>query len=475
MLFSFGFFLCFSLLILSIHLIVPEKMKSGWLLLSSYVFCLTYGKESLAVLIISTVVSYLAGLLLERIIFNRKKDTLTIICLWSAILLLLVPMFAVKINRFSMFSVIGVSFYTLQEIGYLTDIYRGKCPAEKNLIHYALFVAFFPKLVSGPIERSDTLLAQIRDGMKNVFDYGRVRSGLLLMWWGYVQKTIIADSFAGYVESVYGQWESYSGAMLILASVLFAIQLYADFSGYTNIAIGAAQVLGFSLQDNFRQPYLAISIKDFWRRWHISLSSWLRDYIYIPLGGNRKGRLIKYVNLMITFAVSGLWHGTGLNYLAWGMLHGVYQIAGEYWQKFREKAYTVTGVKQNVFIFGVLRRTCICVLVNIAWVFFRASGLRAALGILKKWVFEFQWGQFAGDLFNSLQIGMTELLLGGLCILILFVVDLLHQHDIHVRMWLFRQHAGIRWFCYMAAALLLTFVGIRNCGIEASHFIYGQF
>lgn len=475
MIFSSVYFIFFLIVVAGMYFVIPEKFRFVWLLLISYIFCLTYSRYSLAVLVYSTLVSYLFGNLIDKVKNSGRSKGGTLICLWCGIILCIIPLILSKTTQYSLFAAIGISFYILQEIGYLVDIYRGKNQSEHNIIKYALFVAFFPKLISGPIERSDNLLKQMEDACEESFDYNRVKSGLILMLWGYFQKNIVADTFSAYVGSVYGQWESYSGVTLVLATILFAFQLYADFAGYTNIAIGVSQILGFKLVENFEQPYLAVSIKEFWRRWHISLSTFLREYVYIPLGGNRNGKMRKYINLVLTFIVSGLWHGTGLNFIVWGILHGGYQVVGECCQKIKSRAVTVLRLHKNNAIHQMLQRIIVFVLVDIAWVFFRASGLKTAIRILGKCVFDFSIGNLSRDIFYSLNIGAIEITLGFCFVVILMVVDLLHEKNIHIRILLDRQPLIVRWVCYMGVLLLLTFVGIRRYGTEASSFIYMQF
>lgn len=475
MIFSSAYFVLFLLIVLSVYFFVPAKMKCGWLLLASYIFCWSYNVYSLVALIYSTFVSYLFGIILDKSHDKQRKKIWNGICLWCGIISCALPFFMSKTETYSIFVLVGTSFYTLQEIGYLIDIYRGNNRAEKNFIKYALFVAFFPKLVSGPIERADKLLKQIADIQVVMFDYDRVKSGFILMMWGYFQKNIIADSFSIYVTNVYEQWESYSGAMLALATMVYAVQLYTDFAGYTNIAVGAAQVIGYELQENFRQPYLACSIKEFWRRWHIGLSTWLRDYIYIPLGGNRKGEICKYINLMITFMVSGWWHGMSWNFVAWGMLHGAYQIAGECRHKIKQKIIVKSMLPEKSAIVLAMQRVSVFVMVNIAWIFFRASGLKSAIGILYKCIFDFSVNNLAKDVFMSLNIGLGEIVIGIVLIVISIVIDMLHEKDIHIRTLLNSKPIVLRWICYMGMLLILTFVEMRRCGIEASNFIYMQF
>lgn len=230
---------------------------------------------------------------------------------------------------------VGISFYTFQALSYTMDVYRGDIVPERNFFMYALFVSFFPQLVAGPIERSKNLLRQVNQ--PHVFDYDNMREGLLVILWGFFLKLVVADRVAIIVNTVYGDYPQYGGMYIIVASVLFAIQIYCDFAGYSTIAIGAAKVLGFQLMENFDCPYFSCSIGEFWRRWHISLSSWFRDYLYIPLGGNRRGTLIKYRNIVIVFLVSGLWHGAAATYVMWGLIHGIYQVIGGITKPVRDK------------------------------------------------------------------------------------------------------------------------------------------
>lgn len=469
MIFSFLYFILFLLITLSVYFIVPGKFKSAWLLLISYVFCFSYGEKSLFILICSTIISYLFGIMLDRIKNAYLERRRPIIFLWSGVLFCIVPFLTGKISQYSLFVGIGMSFYLLQQIGYLVDIYYGKCHAEKNFIQYSLFIAFFPKLVSGPIERSDNLLKQIKKISAVTFDYDGARDGLLLMLWGYFQKSIIADSLAVYVSQVYEQWEAYSGGTLCLATIVFAFQLYADFAGYTNIALGAAQVLGFRLLDNFRQPYLSNSIKEFWRRWHISFSNWLRDYIYIPLGGGRKGNIRRYFNLMITFLVSGFWHGSSWNFVAWGMLHGAFQVLEDICSGIQIKA-----MRKSTFA-KVVKKIYVFVLVDIAWIFFRASGLMSAIGILKKIIFNFSLMNVGNDIFFALHLSAGQVLLMILAIALLLAVDLVHERGICIREVLKGKPVVVRWICYIGITLVLTLTEMRRWGVEASNFIYMQF
>ncbi|TLV00850.1 MBOAT family O-acyltransferase [Dyadobacter luticola] len=263
---------------------------------------------------------------------------------------------------------IGLSFHTFQAMSYTIEVYRGNQPAERNFGIYALYVMFYPQLVAGPIERPQNMLFQFHTYFK--YDFELVKSGLMQMAFGFFKKMVIADRLSMMVDYAYAPGTEHNGLTLLTAAIFYSFQIYCDFSGYSDIAIGAARVMGFTLMDNFRSPYEAKSIAEFWGRWHISLSSWFRDYLYIPLGGNRKGDLMKYRNQLIVFMVSGLWHGTSWSFVIWGGLHGLYQISAS----IRDKVLGNAGVKmpESEFI-KIINRILTFLLVTLTWVFFRNS------------------------------------------------------------------------------------------------------
>ena len=320
---------------------LPGRFRTVWLLAASYVFLGTFGTKYLAVLIGSTLVTWVAGLILEKYEIKngvkkaeaeskampeagkssaseQKKSSLATGVFVAVVGFHVAVLCFFKYNRSNIALPIGISFYTFQAIGYLTDVYRGTVRAEHNLLNFALFQAFFPKLVQGPIERSGNLLRQIQNiGTLPVRDPERIRRSALLLLWGLCEKLLIADRIAIPVNAVYSQFGAFGGVEIILATALYAFQIYCDFAGYTDMGRGIAGLLGFDLLVNFKRPYQADSVQDFWRRWHLSLSSFLRDYVYIPLGGSRRGRFRRAVNILITFGVSGIWHGTGFHFLLW--------------------------------------------------------------------------------------------------------------------------------------------------------------
>ena len=369
---------------------------------------------------------------------------------------------------FSLILPLGISFYTFQTIGYLADVYRGTLAPEKNFVRYALFVSFFPQVVSGPIARGGDLLPQLAQPAP--FAPDRVRDGLCLMLWGYFQKLVIADQAALAVNTVFGDYAVYGGVERLLAAVLYALQIYADFAGYTAIARGAAQVLGFHLAENFRQPYLAQSVREFWGRWHITLSHWLRDYIYIPLGGSRRGALRRYFNLFVTFLLSGLWHGAAWHYVAWGALHAVYQIAGDATAGLRRRCNFGQG-----FLARWARRGFTFALVTVAWVFFRAGSVRQAVSFLGGIVGWFDpWVLTDGTLLTLGLDGWGWFVLFCAAALLL-AVDCLHARGVRLRAALARQPLVYRWLVYYAALAAVLVFGVWGPGYDAASFVYFQF
>lgn len=276
---------------------------------------------------------------------------------------------------------VGISFYTFQALGYIIDVYRGDTKTEKNLLRYALFVSFFPQLVAGPIERSKNLLTQVQHAHeKKLWNAERVTQGAILMVWGFFLKMVISDRAAIFVDAVWDNYTAFGRVSLLLATFAFTLQIYCDFGGYSMIAIGAAKVLGFDLMENFNTPYLATSIRDFWARWHISLSTWFRDYLYIPLGGNRKGEGRRRMNLLITFLVSGLWHGADWSFVLWGGIHGVGQLIEDFFIRGYREPRHPSKIKT------LIRWGATLLFVNFAWIFFRAPNIAAALDFLKCFV-----------------------------------------------------------------------------------------
>lgn len=389
MLFNSIHFLLFFPIICLIYFCLPGlRVRNLFLLASSYYFYMNWEPVYALLLLGSTTITFLAGLGIEASQKNKWRKTI----LTSSLVLNIGILFLYKyfdfaalclengldhlginidIPEFPFLLPVGISFYIFQAIGYSIDVYRKNTPAEKNFFTYALFVSFFPQLVAGPIERSTHLLPQFKCIHRP--SHENLMAGLKLMVWGYFLKLALADRCGLYVDAIFNNTFEHNGSSHLLASLIFPFQIYGDFSGYSLIAIGTARIMGFRLMDNFRRPYLACSISEFWHRWHISLSTWFKDYVYIPLGGNRVGRARQYFNLMVTFLISGLWHGANWTFILWGGIHGIFQCIEKFlgWNRIHWKG--VSKILHWVLTFSI---------VSLAWIFFRANSVKEALYIL---------------------------------------------------------------------------------------------
>ena len=500
MLFHSGSFLIFFPIVALAYFLVPRRAKHLWLLGASYYFYMSWNPEYAILILLSTVSTWGSALFLSawRERSGRRWERAGRWCLAGCVALNLGILFFFKYYGFAADSVkglfalahvelelpafdvllpVGISFYTFQAIGYLADVRRGEVAAERNFLRYALFLSFFPQLVAGPIERSKNLLHQLREPHR--FDYGRVKDGLLLMGWGFFQKLVIADRIAILVDGVYGDYTGYSGLQILLATVLFAFQIYCDFAGYSDIAVGAARVMGFTLTKNFRSPYFATTVSGFWRCWHISLTTWFRDYVYIPLGGNRRGRARKYRNLLLTFGASGLWHGAGWNFVAWGLLNGLYQVAGDLTGALRQRLGEGLHVRRDCGSHRLLQGLVTFGLVDFAWLFFRAESLAAALGMLAHGMRNIGlYGFFSPDNLLGIQtMALSEkdffVMLLGLAALML--VDYGKKRGVDFKAALARQNVWFRWMVYYMIVFSVLVFGVYGPTYDASAFIYFQF
>lgn len=497
MLFNSIDFLLFFPIVTVLYFILPHRVRWVWLLAASYYFYMCWNAKYALLIALSTVITFLSGLLIEKANEisdetrqkRRKKLWVALSFLSNLAILFFFKYFdffldnltavagllgvTFKQPAFDIVLPVGISFYTFQALSYTMDVYRGELDAEHNLFQYALFVSFFPQLVAGPIERSKNLLYQIHE--EHTFDPDRARDGLLLMLWGMFEKIVIADRISYFITYVYDNYAVLPGAAVVLATVLFAVQIYCDFAGYSDIAIGAAQVMGFRLMDNFRQPYLARSVAEFWRRWHISLSTWFRDYLYIPLGGNRKGKTRKNVNLMITFLTSGLWHGANWSFVVWGGLNGAYQVIGSILAPVREKLCKALHINKENRFWVLVRTVFTFCLIDFAWLFFRADSFTIAMDMLRHTATNFQPGAlFTAGLFD-LGLSKADFLVAGVSILVLIIADLLKERYGSLRPYLTRKPLPIRWAVYIVGVLAVLIFGIYGPGYSESQFIYFQF
>ena len=468
---QFGIFLP---LVFALYWSVPQRFKWLIILISSYWFYMSWNIKYVTLILFTTLISYTAALLLER--FNKNMAMKKLI-LTSTLIACLGVLFTFKYFNFfsqsfiefmSLFAIhlhpvtlklllpVGISFYTFQTLGYVIDVYRGNTGAEKHFGIYAAFISFFPQLVAGPIERTNNLLPQIK--AYHEFNYDQAVYGLKLMAWGLFKKLVVSDNLAAEADKIFGSLYDYHGFTLILASMYFVIQIYCDFSGYSDIARGCSKLFGIELMHNFRSPYFASSIREFWSRWHISLSTWFRDYVYIPLGGNRVSRFRHNINLMITFMISGLWHGANWTFIIWGSLHGLAQIIENAFMKKRDDVH---GFK------WLLRVICVFLFCSFMWVFFRAQSLSEAMYIFTH--------MFSGisDIRSYLHADMAAkkiFMAGGLIVAIYDYISLVKgQEAVNL---LRDKSAFTRWLVYISLGLAVIIFSPKGAATE---FIYFQF
>ncbi len=465
-----------------VYYTLRPKWRNGALLVLSYYFYACWQPVYALLMLLSTVITYLCGLLLEKQVGGHKKLWLVLSLLLNLSILFFFKYFnfaaiaitglldkvglLLTIPRLDLLLPVGISFYTFQALGYTIDVYRGDIASERSFCVYALFVSFFPQLVAGPIERCSNMLPQFQQIHR--FSFANIKEGLLPVLWGLFKKMVLADQLAVLVNTAYGDPGSFTGMQLLFATLCFAVQIYCDFSAYSDIARGSAAMLGFQLMRNFNAPYFAVSVKDFWRRWHISLSSWFKDYLYFPLGGSRCAKWRMRLNLMIVFAVSGLWHGAAFTFLIWGLLNGIYQVLGDLLKPLRQKAMALLHLGQENLLRKTLQRLLTFGLICLAWVFFRADTLPDALAILSTMFADLTAGRLFPLAFSSLGLSRSYLLLLGVCVCGLFAVDGLSlRYDLPARI---NQSLFCRYAIYFALILLILIFGSYP-----QDFVYFQF
>lgn len=478
MLFNSLEFALFFPVVAILYFLLPQRARTLQLLIASCVFYMAFIPAYILILAVTIVIDYFAGIVIERSTGRRRLWVLRISIVATCLVLFVFKYFYFFTDNFVGFvglfgwqltgpSIdiilpIGLSFHTFQSLSYVVEVYRGKQKAEHDFITYSAFVMFFPQLVAGPIERPQNLLHQFHE--RHYFDYERVVSGLKRMAWGFFKKLVIADRLALYVNDVYGSPQDHNGLQLTIATVFFAYQIYCDFSGYSDIAVGSARVLGFKLMENFDRPYASRSVGEFWTRWHISLSSWFRDYVYVPMGGSRVGAARHYCNLFVTFGISGLWHGANWTYVAWGVLNAAYLIAGAASKRARDQLWrTASGIDQSVrpviavgltFFF-----TCA------AWVLFRANSIDDAWYIWLHMFSNWDFGNIATE-----QFLLRQMPLAIAAIIVLEVVQYAHGRVSLTRL-IGRSPMPLRWALYASCVLGTILLGVYREG----QFIYFQF
>lgn len=498
MMFNSWEFIVFFPITLLVFYIIPIKYRYIWLLFTSYIFYMNWDLKYTLLLAFSTVITYIGGLVIsaaensgmdEYRRVRAKKIALALCIAINLLILFLYKYFnflmdaieyalsffniSIDIPDSSLLLPVGISFYTFQALGYVIDVYRKDVQAERNLLKYALFVSFFPQLVAGPIERSKNLLGQVNNIKR--FDYNKFINGFLLMIWGFFLKLVIADRIAVFVDNVYQDITGYSGTVLLIASVLFAFQIYCDFAGYSIIAMGSASMLGFTLMENFNAPYLAENTYEFWKRWHISLTSWFRDYLYIPLGGSRKGTFRKYINLLIVFAISGLWHGAAWTYVAWGLLNGLYRVIEDITKGVRQKCKERLGICNSNIVSRVCNILFTFILIDLTWIFFRAEGITDAFYVIKKILTDWTPTVLVDGTILGFGIDSSNAIVLLISMFILLFAEIAKNKGIVLRTIVLKQNFWVKYFIVAVSIVYILIFGVWGPAYDASNFIYFQF
>lgn len=466
MLFNSLTYLIFFPTICILYWCIPSKYRNMMLLIASYYFYMSWEPTYAILIMITSLSTWGCALQIDQ--YEKQKKLIISLCIIINLLIL----FTFKYYNFavntitSTFSLtgfrlhiphsdfllpVGISFYTFQCIGYIIDVYRKDIKPERDLITYALFVSFFPQLVAGPIERAKNLLPQFH--ATHIFNGDAFIDGLKMMIWGYFMKLCIAGNVAPYVDAIYNNVPNHNGTSFLLATFFFTFQIFCDFGGYSLIAIGTAKCLGFKLMQNFNHPYLSISVKEFWRRWHISLSSWFSDYVYIPLGGSRCSQVKHYRNLFITMLTSGLWHGANWTFVCWGGLHGLYLICNSYYSKLTKKRDIAPKFVRIIFTF---------VFISLAWVFFRANSIIEAFTIISKIITD-HGSLFKGD-------GIPSLILPLSMISILLFKEIKDEYHINLSF----MHNSSQWVSVPSSAVVIMII-LLCAEFNSGQFIYFQF
>jgi D-alanyl-lipoteichoic acid acyltransferase DltB (MBOAT superfamily) len=487
-------FLVFFPLALLGFFAAPARFRYIYLLVVSFAFYAWWNPMFIFLLLTTILITYIGSHLVAAAQRLRTKRIILAVALILDLGILIYFKYAdwlislcqrissvmhlgVTVPSFDIILPVGISFFTFHALSYIIDCYRGNFDPEPNIGRYALFVSFFPLMVAGPIERSQNLLRQIENmDTYKAFDYHDLRAGLFMMLQGFFMKVVISDRIATLVNTVYNSYWNYGSIELIIATVAFAIQIYTDFCGYSLIAYGSSRMMGFHVRENFDTPYFARSVREFWRRWHISLSTWFRDYVYISLGGNRKGKPRKYLNTMVTFVTSGLWHGANLTFLTWGFLHGAYQVIGDIIAPVRERVCRALSIKKDAFSTHFLQTLWTFAIVCFAWIFFRANSIGDVAHILQTIFTQFDpWVLFDGTLFK-LGLDSVQFTVLVVALLILVLLDCIKYFN-HERLdqWLSHQNA---WFSIAVFTALLFFTiiyGAYGPTFTPQAFIYFRF
>lgn len=473
-----------------IYWLLPNKKRPGYLLLTSYIVYGIVDLRYLITIMLVTFVSFIYSYMILKCEKSKKKKQIFVTSIFVILAILFICKYlnptlsfiheALKtvgieseLKQFKTIMAVGVSFYALQAISYISSVYKDKNNFEKNLYHYALYLSYFPKLAQGPITKPSDFFEEIKKdkkiNMQIIFD------SVLLIAWGLFLKIVIADRIGIFVDRAFDGNGEFQGWYLIIATIFYAFQIYCDFAGYSTIAIGTSNLFGITLPENFRQPYLATSVVDFWRRWHITLSNWFKEYIYIPLGGNRKGNVRKYVNLLIVFLVSGIWHGSAMTFVIWGILNGVYQVIELNLKPLWSTLARKLKINTESVIYKAICIIFTFVLISISWIFFRSSSLFVATKIIETILtannFEII---FNGDIAKC-GLEISNLVVAIIGIIISIAVDICNSKGIYIRKIIEKQNWLVKMFFIVLVFCVIIIFGKYGPALDKASFIYENF
>lgn len=481
-------FATFVVIVFGIYNICAQKIRWIVLLSASVFFYLCYDVRYIFFLLFAAISSFVCA---RYGLDNKRRKSNLIICIglnvamwfavkglpyWGSVLERILGVFGINIELpIPEFIVpVGISYFVLLAISYVADVYNGKIKYEQNFLKYFLYLTYFPTIIQGPISKYESLSAKLVAGKR--IDYETFKGNMLLIIFGLIKKMVIADRIAIWANYCFNNYAELKGSILYVGALCYSIQLYMDFSGCVDICRGVSGLFGIELIDNFNAPYFSKSIKEFWGKWHISLSTWLKDYVYIPLGGNRKGKIRKYVNLVLTFLVSGIWHGAGLNYIVWGILQAVYQIAGECTLNIRKRVKGILKIQSDSISDKVYRTVITFNLTLISWIFFRSGRLLNAASYIKRMLSGFHlWVLFDGTLFKQ-GITLPQFVVLLLNIAFVVIVDYWKtKGSKSMESRIMEMHTIAKWACYLLLVFNIIFFGVYGSGYDASGFLYGGF
>jgi len=478
MLFNSIQFVIFLPIVVILYFILPHKYRVFFLLAASYYFYMCWKPEYIFLIMGSTIIDYFAGIQIEKSQTRKRKKRFLILSIITNIGILFSFKYFNFINdslrevfdqlnifygvpAFRVLLPVGISFYTFQSLSYSIDLYRGvKKKAERNLGLFALYVSFFPQLVAGPIERSTRLIPQLHE--KKTLSYENLVEGMKLILWGMFKKLVIADRLAIYVNAVFNNQAEHNGSTLIVATLFFTFQVYCDFSAYSDIAIGSARMMGYDLMINFRRPFFSRSFSEFWKRWHISLITWFKDYVYIPLGGNRVSKWRWYLNIILVWAISGLWHGAGWNFVLWGTISGLFLILAVWLKPVRVKFWEITKWNQEAKLHRAIQIMLTFFLFYFVQFFFRANSTNDALQIIQKVFSDF------GPVFVGVP---TTFIFSWFGIILLIIIEFCQEYYSENIRLINNNKIVIRYLTYATIIVIILMIGV----FDGSQFIYFQF